>query len=204
MSHPKDRQHLNETAQSDPESKSRTGATAEDSAELEEAGLRQDADRIGRLEADLEDFRQTLVRRQADFDNYRKRMERERRETQERVLAHLAESLLPVLDNFERALAAHQDPAYENYRLGFAMIHRQLADLLAQNGIVRMPDQTGQPFDPRLHHALDRVETDDYPEGTVVGELQAGYQFRDRILRPAQVRVSAGGSSEATTPTEVN
>jgi len=197
LSRPSDRHHPTESAESETGSKSPAEAAAPDSTVLEEADLRQEADKIGRLEAELKDLRQTLVLRQADFENYRKRVERERREERERALGHLAESLLPVLDNFERALASHQDPAYEDYLRGFSMIHRQLADLLAQSGVVRMPDPTGQPFDPRVHHALESVETSDYPEDTVIGEVQAGYKFRDRVLRPAQVRVAAA-------PPEVN
>jgi len=169
----------------------------------EEGGQPRDGEKVARLEAEREDLRQLLVRRQADFENYRKRVERERREDRDRELGHLAESLLPVLDNFERALAAHQDPAYEEYRRGFAMIYRQLGDLLAQNGIVRMEDPAGQPFDPRLHDALESVETSEFPEGTVIGEVQAGYKFRDRVLRPAQVRVAAALSRRSSLP-EVN
>lgn len=171
----------------------------------EEGGLGRETDKIARFEAELEELRQTLIRRQADFENYRKRIDRERREERDRAVAHLAESLLPVLDNFERALAAHQDPAYENYRRGFAMIYRQLADMLAQQGIARMEDPTGKPFDPLLHHAVERVETDEYPEGTVIGEAQAGYKFRDRVLRPAQVRVAADAARRgAAFPPEVD
>jgi molecular chaperone GrpE len=163
----------------------------------DEHGLRHEADKLSRLEAEREEMRQTLLRWQADFDNFRKRVERERREDRDRTVMALAESLLPVLDNFERALAVHRDPAYEDYQRGFEMIYRQLADLLGQQGITRMESPVGRPFDPHLHHAFDRVETAEHPEGTIIEEMQAGYRFRDRVLRPAQVRVTAPPSGDS-------
>lgn len=194
----------NETVQ-EPET---AGAAAEAPAGAatcaEEHGLRHEADKLARLEAEREEMRQTLIRWQADFDNFRKRVDRERREDRDRTVMALAESLLPVLDNFERALSAHRDPAYEDYRLGFEMIYRQLADLLAQHGIKRMESPVGRPFDPHLHHAFDRAETSEHPEGTIIDEVQAGYRFRDRVLRPAQVRVAVaparGSASEGSLP----
>lgn len=155
---------------------------------------------IDRLEADREDLRQTLIRRQADFDNFRKRVERERRDDRERAVGSLAESILPVLDNFERALAAHQDPAYQNYMRGFEMIFKQMVDLLAHHGVARMQSPVGKQFDPHCHHAIERVETTEQPEGTVIGEVQAGYKFRDRVLRPAQVRVAVHAAPHAAFP----
>lgn len=179
-------------------------AAASAEAAEEEPSLRRLADTLGRLEAERDELRQTLARRQADFDNYRKRIERERREDRDRSLILVAESLLPVLDNFERALAAHQDPAYQEYRRGFEMIHRQLMDLLARHGVARMEDPTGRKFDPHLHHAFERVETSEVPEGTVLGEVQAGYRFRERVLRPSQVRVAVASSRTAPDEPAVN
>jgi molecular chaperone GrpE len=202
LSHPREPKHRIEETEIEAGNQSQAETAAPEPAAAQGREQGQDAEKRARLEAELDALRHTLVRRQADFENYRKRVERERGEDRNRAVARLAESLLPVLDNFERALAAHQDPAYEDYRRGFAMIHRQLADLLADYGISRMPDPSGQMFDPRLHHALDRVETDEYPDGTVIGEVQAGYKFRDRVLRPAQVRVASGGPGAAAS--EVN
>lgn len=204
MSRLRDPHRQAEASESEPESESQAETTAEESSVSDRSNLREEADKMVRLEAEREDLRQLLIRRQADFENYRKRIERERREDRDRTVVLLAESLLPVLDNFERALAAHQDPAYEDYRRGFEMIQRQLADLLAGHDIVRMQDPSGQPFDPRLHHALDSVETGDYPEGTVIDQVQAGYKFRDRVLRPAQVRVAVGGPARGASSPEVN
>ncbi len=167
-----------------------------------EREARAEAAKIARLEAERDDLRQALIHRQADFENFRKRIDRERREDHDRTIARIAESLLPVLDNFERALAAHQDDAYEEYRRGFEMIYRQLSELLASHGIVRMENPLGKPFDPHQHHAFESVTTDEQPEGTIVGEVQPGYRYRDRVLRPAQVRVAvapaAGENSSKT------
>jgi molecular chaperone GrpE len=156
---------------------------------------------LARAEAERDELRQMLIRRQADFDNFRKRVERERHEDRERAVAALAESILPVLDNFERALAAGQDPAYREHRRGFEMIYRQLAELLAKHGITRMESPVGKPFDPHSQHAVERVETSDQPADTVLEEVLAGYKFHHRVLRPAQVRVAghpARHSAEAT------
>jgi molecular chaperone GrpE len=204
LSFANDPRHFSEASESEPGSENQSDAPAPNAGGPEEASARADIEKLAALEAEKEELRQTLIRRQADFENYRKRIDRERREERDRAVSLLAEALLPVLDNFERALAAHQDPAYEEYRRGFAMIHRQLADHLAGYGVVRMPDPTGQPFDPLQHHALERVETSDYPDGTVIGEVQAGYKFRDRILRPAQVRVAAAHHRHNAAPPKVN
>jgi molecular chaperone GrpE len=196
LSHHRDPQHQAEEPEIDQEAQreDETAEAAEPAAagdvSPEERELSQMAETLARLEAERQELRQVLITRQADFENFRKRVERERREDRDRGVIQMAEALLPVLDNFERALAAHQDPAYANYRLGFEMIYRQLIDQLAERGIVRMEDPTGKKFDPHLHHAFERVETGELPEQTVIGEVQAGYRFRDRVLRPAQVRVA--------------
>ena len=147
------------------------------------------ADQIAKLQAEKEELLQTLVRRQADFENYRKRVERERGEDRDRVSAALIEALLPVLDGFERALAAHREGEYEEYRKGFELIYRQLQDALTRQGLARI-ESVGQPFDPYYHHAVEKIETDEHADGTVIEELQPGYKLRDRLLRPAMVRVA--------------
>ena len=158
------------------------------------------ADQLAAVQAEKEELRQTLVRRQADFENYRKRIERERLEEAQRVVARLIEGLLPVLDAFERALAAHDDPAYEDYRKGFELIYRQLRDALERQGLNRI-EAEGKTFDPHLHHAVERVESEDYEDGEVLEVLQPGYRLRDKVLRPATVRVAvhpAEPTSEAS------
>lgn len=181
------------------ESRSRPGEEADPLARPEEvldaAAL---AERAARLQAEKDELMQTLVRRQADFENYRKRVERERQEDRRHGMGRLIEELLPVLDAFERALQAHDDPAYEEYRKGLELIYRKLWDTLARQGLERIK-AAGKPFDPHYHQAIERVESDKYPEGTVVEVLQDGFILHGRVVRPSMVRVSAGaGHAESS------
>src|SRR5881394_4048767 len=149
---------------------------------------RADAD-VAKLATDLEDLRQTLLRRQADFDNYKKRIEKERTEDSKRTTARLIEALIPIIDGFEQALAAHREAEYENYRKGFELIYKQLLDNVTKLGAERI-DPVGKPFDPHLHQAMDRTETTEHKDGTILQVFQPGYVFHGRVLRPAMVRVA--------------
>src|SRR5215472_18583265 len=155
---------------------------------MESETVRADAD-VAKLAADLEDLRQTLLRRQADFDNYKKRIERERAEDHKRATARVIEGLIPVIDGFEHALAAHREAQYESYRKGFELIHKQLLDNLARLGVERI-EPLGKPFDPHLHQAMDRAETAKHEDGTILEVYQPGYVYHGRVLRPAMVRVA--------------
>ena len=152
-----------------------------------------------KLMAELDDLRQTALRRQADFDNYRKRIEKERGEDSKRTTARTIEALIPIIDGFEHALAIHREPAYENYRKGFELIYRQLLDNVTKLGAERF-DPIGNSFDPHRHQAMDRTETTDREDGTILETFQPGYSFHGRILRPAGVRVAvhAGAASKNT------
>ena len=152
---------------------------------------------LAKLTTDLNDLRQTLMRRQADFDNYRKRIEKERAEDAKRHTARVVESLIPILDGFEHALAAHREAEYENHRKGFELIYKQMMDNVARLGVQRL-DPLGQAFDPHLHQAMDRTETMDYDDGVILQVFQPGYVFHGRVLRPAMVRVAVhpGGASK--------
>jgi molecular chaperone GrpE len=164
------------------------GDAASAAAPAPEAEL---AEQVQKLVAEKQDLTNTLVRLQADFDNYRKRIEKERDQARHRGVEHLVEQLLPVLDGFDRALAAHDDPAYEEYRKGFELIRKQLWDVLVKQGVHRI-ESVGKEFDPNVHHAIEHVPTTDYPDGAVIDELQPGYTFHHRVLRPAMVRVASG------------
>jgi molecular chaperone GrpE len=144
---------------------------------------------IARLEAEKQELHTTLVRRQADFENFRKRVERERQSERERALAGLIEGLLPVVDAFERALDSGGHQALAEYRKGVDLIHRQLMAVLSKHGLRGMKVK-GEKFDPHLHHAVERVHTDEYEDGTVIDEVQPGYYLNDRVLQPAMVRVA--------------
>jgi molecular chaperone GrpE len=147
------------------------------------------SEQVQKLLAEKQELMDTLVRRQADFENYRKRVEKERHHDRHRGVELLVEGILPVLDAFDRALEAGDDPDYAEYRKGFELIRKQLWDLLAKQGVERI-DAVGKQFDPHLHHAIESVETTEHEEDTVIAEMQPGYTFHDRVLRPAMVRVA--------------
>jgi molecular chaperone GrpE len=146
------------------------------------------AEEFARVAAEKEELAATLVRRQADFDNYRKRVERERQEESRRGTGRLLQELLPVLDGFERALAAH--PLLDDYRKGVELIYRVLWDTLSRQGLERLAAE-GKSFDPHFHEAIERVETHDHPDGSILQVVQQGYLFDGRVLRPSLVRVAA-------------
>ncbi|WP_296975186.1 nucleotide exchange factor GrpE [Thermobacillus sp. ZCTH02-B1] len=146
--------------------------------------------RIAELESRLEEYRNRLLRSQADFDNFRRRTQREKEELVQFASAGLITRLLPVLDNFERAIAAAKASGdFEALAKGVDMIYRQLFQVLEQEGLKPM-ETVGQPFNPEFHEAVMRVESDEHEEGTVVEELQRGYILKDRVIRPAMVKVS--------------
>ena len=167
------------------------GSDADPSAEAKAVAAdteRADAE-VTKLATDLEELRQTLLRRQADFDNYRKRIEKERAEDAKRATARLIEGLIPAIDGFEHALAAHREAEYENYRKGFELIYKQLLDHVTRLGVERI-DPLGKTFDPHLHQAMDRTETAEHEDGAILQVFQPGYVFHGRVLRPAMVRVA--------------
>jgi len=159
---------------------------------IEDAG--RNAAETAKALAELEDLRQTMLRRQADFENYKKRIERERAEDSKRTTGRLIESLIPIVDGFEHALAAHRESQYESYRKGFEIIYKQLLEQLAKLGVERV-DPLGKQFDPHLHQAMERVETEESPDGTIRQVFQPGYVFHGRVLRPAMVQVAVSRST---------
>jgi len=154
------------------------------------------SEQLEKLAAEKQVLMDTLVRRQADFENYRKRVEKERHHDRHRAVESFIEHILPVLDAFDRALAASNDSAYTEYRKGFELIRRQLWETLAKQGLVRI-EAMGQEFNPHFHHAIERVETTEHADGIVIGEMQPGYMFHDRVLRPAMVRVASAPESKS-------
>lgn len=161
---------------------------SEDTKVMEADSAKENAE-MAKLRADLEELRQSMLRSQADFANYRKRIEKERFEDSKRATARVLEGLIPVIDGFEHALAAHREAEYENYRKGFELIYKQLLDNVTKLGVERI-DPMGKPFDPHLHQAMDRTETTEEKDGTILQVFQPGYVFHGRVLRPAMVRVA--------------
>lgn len=133
-----------------------------------------------------------LLRTTADFDNFKKRAAREKIESAQYASAALLQKLLPVLDNFEMALAAAQNASGDklaSLQSGVQMIQQQLKSALAEAGLEEI-DAAGKPFDPNFHEAISQQESADAPEGTVLQQLRKGYKFKDRLLRPATVIVA--------------
>lgn len=148
---------------------------------------------VDELRAERDVLLDRLARLQAEFENTRKRSDRERQEYRDYALADTLRSLLPVLDSLDRALhTAEGDP--QQLRLGFELIQKQLQDALSKIGLAPIAAQ-GESFDPRQHEAVEMVEGDDSTGDRVIEELQRGYRLRDRLLRPAMVRVARGRKS---------
>ena len=131
-----------------------------------------------------------LLRLQAEFDNYRKRVNRERSEFVQYAVEDLICDLLPVMDNFERAIeAAHRHNNSQALLQGVEMICKQVEDVLVKRGLERI-EAVGKKFDPREHEAVMQVESEEYPENTVIEEHLRGYKLKNKVLRPAMVKVS--------------
>jgi len=145
--------------------------------------------------ADGEGERERLLRIQADFENTKKRLLRETEENRRPAAAPLIKRILPVLDNFERALSTEPgaETSAENLRRGVELIFRQMLDELRKEGLESI-DSVGQAFDPEIHDAVETARLDEIPAGTVVEELQRGYRLRGRLLRPSLVRVNVNDS----------
>jgi molecular chaperone GrpE len=167
------------------------------------AGESSLAEEFQKLKAEKDELLQTMVRRQADFENFRKRIERDRHEEARRGVERLILDLIPVLDAFDRALIAHEDPAFEEYRKGITLIRKQLWDAIAKHGVQPI-EAAGKIFDPHMHQAIERLESEDYPDGFVVSVFQDGYLFHGRVLRPAIVRVAVHPSQNENSTNNEN
>jgi len=150
---------------------------------------------LKRIEAENAELKDLVARRQADFENYRKRVERERSETYNRVVADVAAKLLPVVDNLKRALDAEasveaaESDEFRHFLSGVDLINKQLNGVLDALG-VKPVAAVGEPFNPHIHEAVVTEPTDDYAPDTVMQELVTGYRLGDKLIRPALVKVA--------------
>ena len=150
---------------------------------------------LKRVEADNAELKNSLARRQADFENYRKRVDRERSETYNRVVADVAEKLLPVSDNLKRALEAEasveaaESDEFRHFLSGVDLIWKQLNGVLEALG-VKPITAVGEPFNPHVHEAVVTEATDEYEPDTVIQEIRSGYRIGDKLIRPALVKVA--------------
>ena len=148
------------------------------------AALTAERDQLAAAKADLED---RLLRARAEFDNARRRGERERSDFLQFAAMDLVKELLPVVDDFERALKV--ETADHDYAKGVELIYQRLVEALKKIGLEPI-DTTGQQFDPNLHQAVDRVETEEGEDMAILSEYQRGYNFKGKLLRPAMVKVA--------------
>ena len=154
------------------------------SQSIEPAGAESE---MQKLKAERDTLLDRLARSQAEFENARRRAGREQQEFRDYATVDTIKSLLPVLDSFERALQVKSEAG--DFRNGVELIYKQLQDALSKLGVRRIPAK-GEQFDPRHHEAIELVETADAPDHEVLEELQHGYKLKERLLRPAMVKVA--------------
>jgi molecular chaperone GrpE len=182
-----DEEHKHDDNGASQEQEVQTEENADFAADINEGS---EDSRIDELTKQADENHQRFLRVQADFDNFRRRTLKEKEELGQYASMKLIGQLLPVVDNFGRAIeAAKSGGDVESFAKGVDMIFRQLEQLLEQEGLKAM-DTVGQPFNPEVHQAIMQVESDEHEEGIVVEEIQKGYMLKDKVLRPAMVKVS--------------
>jgi len=140
------------------------------------------------LQQERDALQDRLLRTAAEFDNYRKRIERERKDMSEYAAVEFVKDLLPIIDDFERALQI-EAPGAESYKQGLEIIHRGLLEMLRKRGVTRI-ESVGKPFDPHVHQAVAYEAAPDREEGEVIEEFAPGYRLGERLLRPSMVKVA--------------
>ena len=160
---------------------------AESPAEEAQPEAAADSEQIARLEAEKQESEERLKRLQADFENFRRRTRQEKEELAAVVTQGLLTDMLPLLDNFQRAMAAEAKDI-ESFKQGVEMIYKQFQDALAKNGL-EVIDTTDAKFDPNFHQAVMRVQDPDKEDDTIAAELQKGYMVKGKVIRPSMVQV---------------
>jgi len=152
--------------------------------EAQIAALTAERDQLAADKADLKD---RLLRALADFDNFRRRAERDRSEYVQFAAMEMVRDLIPILDDFRRAVKV--ETADKEYAKGIELIDQRLFETLKKAGLEPI-EAAGKRFDPNLHQAVDRVQSKELPDQTVLEEYQSGYNFKGKLLRPAMVKVA--------------
>lgn len=169
--------------------------TAEDVKEAQQeeqtstGELQEAKEKAAVLQAELDEQKDRYLRLQADYDNYRRRTQKEKTELSMQVLQDFILELLPVVDNFDRALMAEGGDE-GSIKTGVEMVHRQFMTILEQNGLALIDTTDDAQFDPNFHQAVMREENTEKPDGTILQELQKGYQVKGKTIRPSMVKVS--------------
>lgn len=174
--------------------------TDESSMEAEESDLHEEEskdaqpaenDPVSELEKELAEIKNRMLRTQADYDNFRRRSREEKEAANKYRALGMVEGLLPVIDNFERAMNVEaNDENAKSLLQGVQMVYNQLIDVLQKEGVEEITAK-GEVFDPHLHQAVMQVQSDEFENNTVVEVLQKGYKLKDRVVRPAMVQVNS-------------
>jgi molecular chaperone GrpE len=174
--------------------------SAQEGATAAPAGAESElAEAYEKLVAEKKGLYDRLLRSQAELENFRKRTQKEKEDIRQYGAENLIRSLLPALDGFERALQ-HRDPSVpEAYYTGLELIYRELREVLGRAGL-SVVDSAGQMFDPHLHQAVETVNAPGRREHEIVEELQRGYKLKNKLLRPAIVKVAVGGDANSEAP----
>ncbi len=168
--------------------------------EFSQAKGRETMERLRETHERTKDAQERTVRAAADLENYRKRAQKEKEEVQRFGSEKLLKDLLPVLDNLDRALdAASKSPDIDSFQKGVAMTRKSFEDALGRHG-VKAFSAKGQPFDPRMHEAIQQVETADVPANHVVFEVVRGFFLNERLVRPAMVVVARAPAAAEPAP----
>lgn len=191
----KDEQKLDEMQQEINEASAEAEAEeaeGQEDAEVDEAPETEAADEAQQLEkltADLKEKEERVLRLQADFENFRRRTAKEKEELSAVVTQGILKDMLPLLDNFERAMAAEAKDG-EAFQKGVEMIFTQFGEVLKKNGLEKIETE-GQKFDPNFHQAVMRVQNEELEDDDIAQELQKGYMVKGRVIRPSMVQVVA-------------
>lgn len=164
---------------------------AEDAARTPETAARSDEDTAEKLAEQCAELNDRLLRLRADYENFRRRAERERADVFDYATMEAVRAMLPILDDFERALSTRpkDNGPVRDYATGMELIYQRLLESLKKLGLEPV-DATGQPFDPNLHHAVQKEVRDDVDDHTVLEQYQRGYNFKGKLLRAAMVKVA--------------
>ena len=176
-------EQINEAETQQEEVKPAAEEAVEESAETQE----QAVDETEQLKAEIEEKKNQYLRLQADFENFRRRTRQEKEELGNVVTQTILKDMLPLLDNFERALASDNKDS-EGFHKGVEMIYNQFAEALKKNGLEYIETE-GKKFDPNFHQAVMRVQNPDLEDETIAAELQKGYIVKGRVVRPSMVQV---------------
>ena len=146
-------------------------------------------EKIVQLQQEKDESYNKLLRIQAEYDNFKKRTQKEKQSERKYKSQDLVNELLPAIDNFERALKVEIGEDASNFVEGMSMVYRQILDALESQGVEEIKS-VGEEFDPNVHHAVMQVEDDEHESNIILEEMQKGYMLKDRVIRPAMVKVN--------------